>query len=50
MSSEESSFNLDGIQKSSIFLMTVGKDVAATILQHLNPREVQRVGEAMVKT
>ncbi|ODN42696.1 flagellar motor switch protein FliG [Piscirickettsia litoralis] len=50
MSSEESSFSLDGIQKSSIFLMTIGKDIAATILQHLNPREVQRIGEAMVKT
>lgn len=39
--------DLSGAQRAAIFLLGVGEDSAATIMQHMEPREVQRVGEAM---
>jgi flagellar motor switch protein FliG len=38
---------LSGVEKASILLLTLGEDVAAEILQHLNPKEVQLVGSTM---
>ncbi|MFT5224638.1 MAG: flagellar motor switch protein FliG [Polaribacter sp.] len=38
---------LSGSEKASILLLTLGEDVAAEILQHLSPKEVQLVGSTM---
>lgn len=38
---------LSGAQRAAIFLLGVGEDAAAAIMRHMEPREVQRVGEAM---
>ncbi|MFK7828952.1 MAG: flagellar motor switch protein FliG [Congregibacter sp.] len=38
---------LSGAQRAAIFLLGVGEESAATIMRHMEPREVQRVGEAM---
>lgn len=36
--------DLSGVKKAAILLMTVGEDVAAKVLQHMGPKEVQRLG------
>lgn len=38
-----------GIEKSAIFLMTLGENEAAAVLKYLEPKEVQRISSAMVK-
>lgn len=38
---------MSGAQRAAIFLLGVGEESAATIMRHMEPREVQRVGEAM---
>lgn len=38
---------LSGTQKSAILMMLLGEDEAADLLKHLNPREVQNLGQAM---
>ncbi|MEM6302135.1 MAG: flagellar motor switch protein FliG [Pseudomonadota bacterium] len=38
---------LSGAQRAAIFLLGVGEESAASIMKHMEPREVQRVGEAM---
>lgn len=37
----------DGVEKGAILLMSLGEEVAASICQHLGPREVQKLGQAM---
>ncbi|MEQ1883395.1 MAG: flagellar motor switch protein FliG, partial [Burkholderiales bacterium] len=37
----------DGVEKGAILLMSLGEEVAAPIFQHLAPREVQKLGQAM---
>src|SRR3546814_19050480 len=39
--------HLSGTQKSAILMMLLGADEAADLLKHLNPREVQNLGQAM---
>lgn len=39
--------SLNGLQKTSILLLALGKDTASKVLSHLNPREVQQIGTAM---
>lgn len=39
--------NLKGAEKAGVFLLTLGEDVAAAILQHMDPRHVQQVGSTM---
>jgi flagellar motor switch protein FliG len=39
--------NLTGCEKAGILLLTLGEDVAAEILQSMNPKEVQMVGSTM---
>ena len=39
---------VDGVEKSAIFLMTLGEDEAAEVLKHLEPREVQKISAAMM--
>lgn len=38
---------IDGMDKAAILLMALGKETAAAILKHLNPRDVQSLGTAM---
>ncbi|WP_178861183.1 flagellar motor switch protein FliG [Thiomicrorhabdus cannonii] len=38
---------LSGLDSAAIFLLALGKDNAAKVLKHLNPREVQQIGSAM---
>lgn len=37
-----------GVNKSAIFLMTIGESEAAEVLKYLEPKEVQRISAAMV--
>ncbi len=39
--------NLSGSEKAGVLLLTLGEDVAAEVLQHMNPKEVQLVGSTM---
>ncbi|MEZ5569429.1 MAG: flagellar motor switch protein FliG [Halioglobus sp.] len=43
----ESAGNLTGAQRAAIFLLGLGEEGAAAIMRHMEPKEVQRVGEAM---
>ncbi len=38
---------LNGADKAAIFLLTLGQDKAASVLQHMGPKEVQQLGAAM---
>lgn len=38
---------ISGSEKAGILLLTLGEEVAATVLQHMNPKEVQLVGSTM---
>lgn len=38
---------LTGAEKAGVLLLTVGEEVAAQILQHMNPKDVQLVGSTM---
>lgn len=38
----------DGIEKSAIFLMTIGESEAAEVLKYLEPKEVQKISSAMM--
>lgn len=37
----------EGIQKGAILLLAIGEDDASGVMQHLGPREVQKLGTAM---
>jgi len=39
--------NMSGADKAALLLLTLGEDVAAEILQHMNPKQVQTVGATM---
>lgn len=36
-----------GAERAAVFLMSLGEDIAAEVLRHLGPKEVQRLGTAM---
>lgn len=38
----------DGVEKSAIFLITLGENEAAEVLKYLEPKEVQKISAAMV--
>ena len=38
----------DGVEKSAIFLMTLGENEAAEVLKYLEPKEVQKISSAMM--
>lgn len=40
---------LTGLEKTSILLLSLGKETASKVLEHLNPREVQSIGTAMTE-
>lgn len=37
----------EGLEKGATLLITLGEDLAAEVLKHLGPREVQKIGHAM---
>ncbi|WEJ63379.1 flagellar motor switch protein FliG [Thiomicrorhabdus lithotrophica] len=39
--------DISKLDKAAILLLSLGKDSAAKVLKHLNPREVQQIGSAM---
>jgi len=39
--------NLTGTEKAAVFLRSIGQTEAAEVLKHMNPKEVQKVGQAM---
>jgi len=39
--------DISNLNKAAILLLSLGKDSAAKVLKHLNPREVQQIGSAM---
>ncbi|MBE9526541.1 MAG: flagellar motor switch protein FliG [Proteobacteria bacterium] len=39
--------SLEGIEQVAVFLMSVGEEEASQVLKHLDPKEVQSIGEAM---
>lgn len=45
--SEKPNTPMNGAERAAIFLMSLGEDEAAKIMQHLGPREVQQLGVAM---
>ncbi len=45
--SEEAVSKLTGVQRAAVLLMAMGSDNAAEVLKHLNPKEVQSLGQAM---
>lgn len=46
----ESKGKLSGSERAAILMMALGEDVAAAIMKHMGPKEVQRIGEAMAST
>jgi len=38
---------IENIDKAAILLLSLGREAAAQVLKHLNPREVQKIGSAM---
>mgnify|MGYP002639701182 CR=1 FL=1 len=44
---EVTASKLGGIDKAALLLLTLGEDVAAQILQHMNPKQVQVIGATM---
>ncbi len=43
----EQARTLTGTEKAAVFLRSIGEAEAAAVLKHMNPKEVQRVGQAM---
>ena len=39
----------DGMEKTAIFLMSIGESEAAEVLRHMGPKEVQTIGEAIAQ-
>ncbi len=46
-STELSVPKLSGTEKAALLLLTLGEDVAAEVLQHMNPKQVQSIGATM---
>jgi flagellar motor switch protein FliG len=44
---DTASTSVKGAEKAGVLLLTLGEDVAAEILQHMSPKEVQMVGSTM---
>ncbi len=44
---DKSSASVKGAEKAGVLLLTLGEEIAAEILQHMSPKEVQIVGSSM---
>jgi flagellar motor switch protein FliG len=38
---------MNGTSRAAVFIMTLGEEMASTVLKHLGPKEVQSIGSAM---
>ena len=47
MAEQTEARTLSGTEKAAVFMRSIGEDDAASVLKHMTPKEVQRVGEAM---
>lgn len=45
--SEQQKSELNGVEQAAVLLLSVGKKYASSVLKHMGPREVQKVGHAM---
>ena len=43
---EQAARTLSGTEKAAVFLRSIGETEAAQVLKHMNPKEVQKVGQA----
>lgn len=43
----EEARKLSGTEKAAVFLRSLGEDEASEVLKHMNPKEVQKVGQTM---
>jgi len=41
---------LSGSERAAILMMALGEDLAAEVMKHMGPKEVQRIGEAVATT
>ena len=41
--------DISGVERGAILLLSLGEDDAAAVMQHLSPREVQKLGAAMAR-
>ncbi len=39
--------SLNGVQRAAVLLLSLGEEGAASVLRHMGPKEVERVGTAM---
>ena len=44
-----SSLDDQGVEDAAILLMSIGEEEAAEVFKHLEPKEVQRLGETIAK-
>jgi flagellar motor switch protein FliG len=49
MAKESSSFDEAGLEDVAILLMSIGEEEAAEVFKHLEPKEVQRLGETIAR-
>ncbi|MFY8089514.1 MAG: flagellar motor switch protein FliG [Rubrivivax sp.] len=49
MAKENTSFDDNGLEEAAILLMSLGEEEAAEVFKHLQPKEVQRLGETIAK-
>ncbi len=47
MNAETTMHKISGVEKAALLMLTLGEDVAAQILKHMNPKQVQQVGATM---
>ncbi len=45
--SESQEFDIPGLERSAILLLTLGEEEAAAVMKHMEPKEVQKLGLAM---
>jgi flagellar motor switch protein FliG len=49
MAKENTNFDDNGLEEAAILLMSLGEEEAAEVFKHLQPKEVQRLGETIAK-
>ncbi len=43
----EANKNLNGVERAAVLLLSLGEEAAASVMKHMGPKEVQKVGAAM---
>ncbi len=47
MADNNTSHDLNGVERAAVFLLTLGEERASEVLKHMGPKEVQKLGVAM---